>query len=340
MEPEATDRTACGSDTSACHTPDTDPPAAPIERARLGITPTCWRNADFPDIGERIAPADIIGGIRACTATVSGAEVRYRGTSLAPYFHEPELNLLRKPPHPIELTEPWVSTFYTEHGGAERTLRDFEKLRTYFGDRRLPLRRLGVAEFGNAVHLEPDTPLSERPRFSQRQWESLVTGLNDLGERCRKDGIELCYHPHMGTGVQSQSDMDRLMAATDTKSVKLLLDTGHLTWAGGDPVAAVRRHGRRIRHVHLKNVSPDIVRDARRNDYSFRTAVEKGVFTVPGEPGGVDFPAVIDELRRVGYDGEWLVVEAERDLSNVDEGNRYAQTALAFLAGLGLGACP
>ncbi|MFF5760647.1 TIM barrel protein [Streptomyces longwoodensis] len=311
--------------------------SAPIHQARLGITPTCWRNADFPDIGDDITAADVIQGIKQCAATeVSGAEVRYHGTSLAPYFEEPELNLLRSGPRPLTITEPWVSTFYTEYDGAEKTLRDFEELLRFFKENDLPLERLGVAEFGNAVHLQPDTPLSERPHFSQGQWESLATGLNDLGRRCRTHGIELCYHPHMGTGVQSQQDLDRLMAATDPESVKLLLDTGHLTWAGGDPVAAVRRHGRRIRHVHLKNVRPDIVRVAGEENLSFKQAILAGVFTVPGDGEGVAFKDVVDELRRVGYDGKWLVVEAEQKL-NAQEGNTYAQTALSFLAELGLG---
>ncbi|MFI9772958.1 TIM barrel protein [Streptomyces sp. NPDC052415] len=313
--------------------------SAPIFRAKLGITPTCWRNADFPDIGRDIAAADIIDGIKQCSATSpSGAEVRYRGTSLGPYFKEPELKRLRSEPHPLTITEPWVSTFFTEYGGAKKTLDEFDELLSLFQDNDLPLKRLGVAEFGNAVHLEPDTPLSERPRFSQRQWENLVTGLNDLGKQCRQHGIELCYHPHMGTGVQSQQDMDRLMAATNAESVKLLLDTGHLTWAGGDPVAAVRRHGRRIKHVHLKNVRPDIVETALGENYSFKQAVLAGVFTVPGDRGGVDFEGVVKELRRVGYDGKWLVVEAEQKLKDVQEGNAYAQKALGFLAGLGLGA--
>ncbi|MHC3470804.1 TIM barrel protein [Streptomyces sp. 7R007] len=316
-------------------------PTAPIFRAKLGITPTCWRNADFPDIGHDIQAADIIRGIKQCSATDgSGTAVRYRGTSLAPYFQNSDsaLKLLRSEPNPLKITEPWVSTFFTEYGGVKKTFDAFEELLAFFHDNDIPLQRLGVAEFGNAVHLQPDTPLSERPRFSQRQWESLVTGLNELGKQCRQHDIDLCYHPHMGTGVQSQQDMDRLMAATDTESVKLLLDTGHLTWAGGDPIAAVRRHGRRIKHVHLKNVRPTVVQAAAEKDLSFKKAVLAGVFTVPGDHGGVEFGAVVKELRRVGYDGKWLVVEAEQKVKNVEEGNARAQKALGFLAGLGLGA--
>jgi inosose dehydratase len=92
-------------------------------------------------------------------------------------------------------------------------------------------------------------------------------------------------------------------------SVKLLLDTGHATFAGTDPVALARRYRERIAHVHCKDVRPAIMQEALDGDWSFLDAVVAGVFTVPGD-GGVDFGAVLSELP--AYSG-WLVVEAEQD---------------------------
>jgi inosose dehydratase len=93
--------------------------------------------------------------------------------------------------------------------------------------------------------------------------------------------------------------------------VGLLLDTGHLVFAGGDPVAVARRHGKRIVHVHCKDVRAPILRDVLRDDRSFLRAVLDSVFTVPGD-GAIDFTAVLREIARHGYAG-WLVVEAEQD---------------------------
>jgi inosose dehydratase len=110
--------------------------------------------------------------------------------------------------------------------------------------------------------------------------------------------------------VQTEDEVDRLMDACD-ETVALLLDTGHLTFAGGDPVRAALRHAGRIAHVHCKDVRrPVLVRSLNR-DSSFLDAVLDGVFTVPGD-GYVDYPAVLAPLARVRYDG-WLVVEAEQD---------------------------
>jgi len=114
----------------------------------------------------------------------------------------------------------------------------------------------------------------------------------------------------MGTAIETAEEIDRLMTMTG-ESVGLLLDTGHLAYAGADPVAVARRHIRRIVHVHCKDVRPKVLSAVRAGDRSFLDAVVEGVFTVPGD-GGVDFPAVLSVLKAGSYRG-WLVVEAEQD---------------------------
>jgi inosose dehydratase len=122
--------------------------------------------------------------------------------------------------------------------------------------------------------------------------------------------MRLAYHHHMGTVVQSGEDVDRLMRETGDV-VGLLLDTGHLSFAGDDPAEHARRHARRIVHVHCKDVRAGVLKDVRNRDTSFLDAVLAGVFTVPGD-GAVDYDAVLAPLAAAGYRG-WLVVEAEQD---------------------------
>ena len=110
----------------------------------------------------------------------------------------------------------------------------------------------------------------------------------------------------MGTVVQTAEEIARLMDGT--RSLRLLLDTGHATFAGADPVALARQWHARVSHVHCKDVREPVMRSAQDRDLSFLDAVIEGVFTVPGD-GMVDFPAA---FRLPGYDG-WLVVEAEQD---------------------------
>ena len=95
----------------------------------------------------------------------------------------------------------------------------------------------------------------------------------------------------------------------------LLLDPGHLAFAGIDPVAIADRHAARIAHVHLKSVRPEIVERVRHEGWSFHRAVCEGVFTIAGD-GAVDYPAIFRRLAAVGYTG-WLVSEAEEDPAKV-----------------------
>src|SRR5207247_5462378 len=103
-----------------------------------------------------------------------------------------------------------------------------------------------------------------KPGCTDGQWTAMVGGLNRLGAMARDEERRLIYPHHMGTGVQTPEEVDRLMADTDRDCVHLLLDTGHLTWAGGDPLAVIRDHGSRIKHVHLKDIRRPVMEDCDR----------------------------------------------------------------------------
>lgn len=119
----------------------------------------------------------------------------------------------------------------------------------------------------------------------------------------------------MGTVIQAEGDVDTLLEAA-APEVELLLDTGHLTYAGGDPVRAAARYASRIAHLHCKDIRPDVLRRCLNGDTSFLEAVLQGVFTVPGD-GCIDFASVLAPLVAQGYDG-WIVVEAEQDPAIAD----------------------
>ena len=123
-------------------------------------------------------------------------------------------------------------------------------------------------------------------------------------------GMPMAYHHHMGSCIEAEQDVDRLMESTG-KEVSLCFDTGHLLFGGGDVMATLKRWGDRVRHVHFKDIRPQIVKDVRENNRSFLDAVIAGAFTVPGD-GCIDFQAVADYLAKIGYHG-WIVVEAEQD---------------------------
>lgn len=126
---------------------------------------------------------------------------------------------------------------------------------------------------------------------------------NRLGEYAKGKGVTVCFHPHFGTCVFSQSDIDYFAAHTKPEYVSFCLDTAHTTLAGINPAALIRQYGDRIAFMHLKDVDTYALSKAegREKMASFRALGH----------GTVDFPAVKAALEEAGFDGV-LCVELDR----------------------------
>ncbi|MCT8328781.1 myo-inosose-2 dehydratase [Albidovulum sediminis] len=169
-----------------------------------------------------------------------------------------------------------------------------------------------VCETSNAIHGNDRVAVNDRPRLIEDRWRGFGAGIEALAEYAGAQGIQLVYHHHMGTIVESETEIDRLMEVTGP-ATKLLLDTGHCFLGGGDPERVARKYMGRVGHIHAKNVRPAIMAEVRQQGLSFLEGVRRGVFTVPGDPeGGVDFAPVLKVAAEHGYQG-WLVIEAEQD---------------------------
>lgn len=186
-----------------------------------------------------------------------------------------------------------------------------------------------VCETSNAIHGNDGVPVNDRPHLKDREWRGFGQGVEALAAHAAARGITLVYHHHMGTVVEAEWEIDRLMAETGPQT-HLLLDTGHCYFGGGDPLRLARRHMGRVRHIHAKNVREDVRRQVREEGLSFLEGVRRGVFTVPGDPdGAIDFLPVLGVAADHGYQG-WLVIEAEQDPVARDP-VRYQGMGLRFL---------
>ena len=287
-------------------------------RVRFGITPTVWTNDDFIGIGEDIP-------FEQCVSEMALAG--FEGCSVGHKFPT-DARVLRAALElrGLSVTEPWASTFFTVQGMERRTLDGFEEQLAFIKD--VGGETVVVAELGHAVHQQPVSLFANKPVFDDDQWRRLTQGLNRLGERAAAAGMKLCYHHHMGTGVQTRAEVDRLMTGTDPALVNLLLDTAHLRWSGDDPLDMARVYAKRIKHVHCKDVRLAIATRARDEGWTFREGIEAGVFTVPGD-GDIDFRPILETLSDAGYRG-WLMVEAEQDARKAHP-LTYAKKARAYL---------
>ncbi|MEO8751491.1 MAG: myo-inosose-2 dehydratase [Casimicrobiaceae bacterium] len=265
----------------------------------LGINPITWTNDDMPELGGD-TPLEV------CLAEARLAG--YAGIELGGKFPR-EAAVLRPilAQHDLALVSGWYSAQLCRRTVAEEQAAVAEHLHL------LAAMGCGVmvfAEGHGSTDSNPAAPLSARPVLPDADWPVFCEKLNEIARHLRRHGVRLAFHHHMGTIVQTEAEVDRLMAGTND-DVGLLLDTGHLVFAGGDPVAVARRHRARIVHVHCKDVRAAVLADVLRDDRSFLRAVLDGVFTVPGD-GSIDFTAVLRELMGADYAG-WLVVEAEQD---------------------------
>lgn len=266
---------------------------------RIGINPITWSNDDLLELGAETS-------LETCLS--EGKQAGYAGFELGNKFpRDPAVLAPILSGHGLNLVSGWFSGKLLERSVEE-------EIAAIQGHLNL-LKSLGATamvycEVTGCIHGARDIPLSKRPVLAAEQWAELGAKLNKVAEYTLSQGVKIAYHHHMGTVVQTEADIDHLMAHTND-AVGLLLDTGHLTYAGADPVAVQKRHAKRINHVHCKDIRRAVLDDRLNRDSSFLNSVLAGVFTVPGD-GCVDYATIFKGLKAANYSG-WLVVEAEQD---------------------------
>ncbi|MGD9926590.1 MAG: myo-inosose-2 dehydratase [Sphaerochaeta sp.] len=288
------------------------------QQIHLAIAPIGWTNDDLPELGGEIPFEQCVSEM--ALAGFTGSEVGNK--------YPRDTNVLKKALdlRGLQICNAWFSTFLTTQSYAE-VEKAFVEHCTFL--KAMGAQVVGVAEQGNSIQGRQDLPVFKaKPVNSEREWKLLTEGLNRLGQKAKEMGISLTYHHHMGTGVQTTQEIDRLMAETDAELVGLLYDTGHLVFSGEDPLAILKRHYPRIRHVHLKDVREALREKAIKEEWSFLKGVKEGVFTIPGD-GMIDFKPILTYLKDQGYQG-WWVVEAEQDPAKANP-LEYAMKARAYI---------
>jgi inosose dehydratase len=154
-----------------------------------------------------------------------------------------------------------------------------------------------------AGHVDPSGGLSKE------QWKSLATGLNDLARELAPMGVNVVFHNHVGTYVETEAETATLLEETDPALVSWCLDCGHLAYGGGDNLRALAKYGNRVGYVHIKDVDGQVLHESRENGWSFAQALKSYIFAPLGE-GIARVPEVVDALRQAGYTG-WLVIEQD-----------------------------
>jgi inosose dehydratase len=266
---------------------------------RLGIAPIGWSNDDLPELGGDITLAQCLREAR---------EAGYAGVEKGGKFPmDPKVLGQILEDHGLKLVTGWFSGELRQ-GSVEREKRRMAQQLALYQALDVPV--MVYAETTGTVQNRIEVPVADRPRMPEQEFKRYGDQLTELGEWLQAEGCPMAFHHHMGTAVETEREVDLLMARTGD-AVGLLFDTGHLHFAGGDVLAAARRHGRRINHVHCKDIRAGVLARLKAENWSFLKGVVEGVFTVPGD-GAIDFGAFAKVLAEIGYAG-WVVVEAEQD---------------------------
>ena len=257
---------------------------------RLVGAPISWGVCEVPGWGRQLDPARVFGEM---TAIGLGA------TELGPVGYLPlDADKLRDTlgAFHLQLVGGFVPLVLHEQSlnGARRTTEEMADL----------FAAAGADVFVAAIVL--DEAWATPRDLSDNEWDRMVAHLEEVDALVAERGLRLALHPHVGTLIERDDAVQRLLATSD---VSWCLDTGHLFIGGTDPVDFVRRNGTRIVHVHLKDVDGDLAARVRAGELSLVEATQQGLFKPLGQ-GDARIAEVLRALDDVGYE-RWLVLEQD-----------------------------
>jgi inosose dehydratase len=145
--------------------------------------------------------------------------------------------------------------------------------------------------------------------LKDEQWKNFGSGLNEIASALKKEEVNVVFHNHVGTYVETEDETARLLDETDSALVHWCLDCGHLAYGGGDSLRMIERYGHRIGYVHIKDVDGIVLEKSRKEGWSFQQALKNFIFAPLGQ-GVAQVPEVIAALKTQNYNG-WIVIEQD-----------------------------
>jgi inosose dehydratase len=268
-------------------------------KAKLGIAPIAWWNDDLAELSDDVSLEECLQ--QASAAGFTGMETGRR----FPMNMEELGPILAR--YGVSVCGGWFSGLLLD-GDIEREKDRIRDQRDFFIAARAPCIVYG--ETARSIQGVRSAPLATKPTLSDNEIKAYGRKMTAFAEWCAGHGMPIAYHHHMAAAIETEPELDLLMANSG-EALPLLLDAGHMAFAGGDVLRVIDSHHKRISHVHAKDVRRGVIDELDRTRESFLDAVVKGAFTAPGD-GSLDFAAIVRQLASYGYEG-WFVVEAEQD---------------------------
>jgi inosose dehydratase len=275
--------------------------AGPLGHARIGTVPILWNNVDIAELRLGTEAAAILDDI---------ARTGYDGCQLGLGFPEGDELRAALAARDLRLAEVYASIPATVDGPTSGALDEVRE--------RLRLLRAGGGEvLCIAFDGSPDRDAfagraadPATPRLTDDGWAGTIALLETIAAETRAAGARIAFHPHAGTYIETPDEVERLAGSIDAAVLPFCLDVGHYTVGGGDPVAALRRYGERVTHVHLKDVDREVLAGLRDGTVrGFSAGIRLRLFTELGA-GVLDLDAILGVLAERAYRG-WLMIEQD-----------------------------
>jgi inosose dehydratase len=171
--------------------------------------------------------------------------------------------------------------------------------------------------------------------LTEEQWRKKTEGMDELGKAMfEKYGVRAQYHPHADSHVDTEENIYRFLENTDGEFVNLCLDTGHVSYCGGDNLAIIRNHPERIGYLHLKQVDETVRAKVAADDLPFGEAVRLGAMTEP--PRGIpEMPPLLEAVADLDVD-IFAIVEQDMYPCSPDAPLPIAQRTQKYLGSCGV----
>lgn len=271
---------------------------------QLGTAPITWGVCEMEGWGDRLPYPRVLAQMRS---------LGFAGTELGPPGYLPDdPDALRTvlAEHELALVGSFCPIVAPhDRATADRAVAEARALCAFLAV--AGARFLVLADAGNDARLAVAgrADAAGAPALDDDGWRRFAETAERIGAEANALGLRAVFHPEAGSYVETEGEIEQLLARTAPDLLGLCLDTGHVAYGGGDPVAIAKRHAARTDHVHAKDVDPGILGRVRREGLGYLAAASAGIF-VPAGRGQVDFAGVFAALDLARSD-RWVIVEQD-----------------------------
>jgi inosose dehydratase len=273
------------------------------ERFLFASAPDSWGVLDYPGPSWEQSYEKMLDEM---------VEAGYTGSELGPYGFFPTDPKILQPQlekRKLKLLASFVPVKMTDQAASQAVMERIRKVGDLLATLKAPFLVIADDQSPERNAFSGRAYDKGCPALSAEQWKHIGKIVADAEKVANEFGLDLVFHPHVATYVETPEECERFYDATSHTNVGLCLDTGHCVYGYGDSVKEVEKYKSKLRFVHIKDCNTAVLEEARRNKWTFEEAIEHKVFTVIGQ-GNIDFPAFFRTLVKNGYSG-WSVVEQD-----------------------------